>query len=50
MVRDGHLRGQIQLELKPSVQVPGLDEQAMRQVFMVPHLSGAQVKEKGSKQ
>jgi hypothetical protein len=50
MVRDGHLRGQIQLELKPSVQVPGLDEQSMRQVYMLPRLSGEQVKEKGSKQ
>lgn len=50
MVRDGHLREQIQLELKPSVQVPGLDEQSMRQVYMLPRLSGAQVKEKGSKQ
>lgn len=36
MVKDGHVRAKIQVELKPSVQVPGLDEQAMRQVFMVP--------------
>jgi hypothetical protein len=36
MVRDGHVRGQIQVELKPATLVPGLDEQAMRQVYMVP--------------
>lgn len=36
MVKDGHVRGQIQVELKPAKQVPGLGEIAYRQVFMVP--------------
>jgi hypothetical protein len=36
MVKDGHVRGQIQVELKPAKQVPGLGELAYRQVFMVP--------------
>jgi hypothetical protein len=36
MVQDGHARGQIQLELKPTKQIPGLDEVAFRHVFMVP--------------
>lgn len=36
MVKDGHVRGQIQVELKPAKQVPGLEELAYRQVFMVP--------------
>jgi hypothetical protein len=36
LVKDGHVRGQIQVELKPAKQVPGLGELAVRQVFMVP--------------
>jgi hypothetical protein len=36
MVKDGHVRGLIQVELKPAKQVPGLGELAVRQVFMVP--------------
>ena len=36
LVKDGHVRGLIQVELKPAKQVPGLGELASRQVFMVP--------------
>lgn len=38
MVQDGHARDQIQLELKPTKQLPGLDEVAFRHVFLVPRL------------
>lgn len=36
MVQDGHVRAQIHLELRSAQQVPGLEDAAYRQVFMVP--------------
>lgn len=36
MVQDGHLRTQIQVEMKSSKEIAGMDEAVYRQVFMLP--------------